>query len=146
MLKEQILEKLKTIIHPEYKEDIVSLGMVENYVETEDEITIFIRTKKANDPVGNTIRKLSEMTISEIVKGAKKVTVQLAGKEKPAEVEINMLAEVKHIIAVASGKGGVGKSTVAANLAVTLSCAPMHSTGKLKLTIIWSRMPLDQWQ
>lgn len=140
MLKEQILEKLKTIVHPEYKQDIVSLGMVENISESEHEISILLRTKKVNDPVANTLRKLSEIAVSEVVKDGRKITVQLAGKEKPAENSENLLSGVKHIITIASGKGGVGKSTVAANLAVSLA-AMGYKTGLLDADIYGPSVP-----
>ncbi|NOY38452.1 MAG: Mrp/NBP35 family ATP-binding protein [Chlorobi bacterium] len=122
LTRDNVLEVLRGVKHPEKNSDLVSLQMVDNLRIDGKQVLFTLSLPKANDPFTGSIKKACENQIKNNFGEDIKILITVpvsVGKVKIDKPGI--LPGVKNIIVVASGKGGVGKSTVATNLAVALA-------------------------
>ena len=150
--KDQVTERLRAVIDPELRRSIVDLGMVRS-IEIADggRVDVVVSLTTPGCPIRSHFQQAVAQQVSEL-DGVSEVGVSfdvLSDEEKgklaqalgrPSGLPEGALAQVKNVVCVASGKGGVGKSTMTANLAAALR-AEGHSTGVLDCDVYGYSIP-----
>lgn len=119
--QEQIIKALRTVEDPDLKQDLVSLNMIKDLRVEGNEVNFTVELTTPACPLKEMIRNSCLDAIYNMVSKELVVNISMTSNVTSTRSNTPMLPNVKNIVAVASGKGGVGKSTVAANLAVSLA-------------------------
>ena len=141
--QELVLEALRKVQDPELHRDIVSLGMVKNLAVTNGKVAFTVELTTPACPLRESIEGDCKKALAAIP-GIKDLEIAFAAQVRGSKTgagQTDLLPTVKNVVLVAAGKGGVGKSTVAANLAVALK---MHgaATGLLDADIYGPSVPI----
>jgi ATP-binding protein involved in chromosome partitioning len=134
LTEDDIRNALKSVKYPGYSRDIVSFGLVKQVAVNQGAVSITMSITSSDAEVGRRIKAESEQAVKG-VPGVRTVYVQVQQPTGTATApaasmpQQNKVPGIRHIVAVASGKGGVGKSTVSVNLA----CGMGHLGAKVGL-------------
>ena len=148
MKKSEVLTLLQAIQYPGFSRDIVSFGMVKNVDVSKDTVEIELTIKTQNDEkkkilvdeIKNNLSQYFKQVDIKIIDDGPHQGPPPQSPQSPVQQKFN-LDHIENIIAVASGKGGVGKSTVAANIALALK-EKKYTVGLLDLDIYGPSLPI----
>ena len=119
--REEIVEILKGITHPETGQNVVEGGILQEVTVGEGgKVHLTLVFRRRRDPFAKSVAMRSKLAIEAAAEGAEVEILIREGEDAPKPRQHEGMKSVKQIVAVASGKGGVGKSTVTANIAVSL--------------------------
>ena len=143
---EEIRDALRTVLFPNFRRDIVTLGMVgDDVVVDQGTVRLHVRPGTERPDVLDQLRRAIEAALRHLP-GVARVDVHFAraeeGRGRDPFAGRAALPGVAHIVAVASTKGGVGKSTVAVNLALALAGAGRRRVGLLDADVYGPSLPI----
>lgn len=118
--RDQVIAALRTVMDPELNRDLVSLNMIKEVQVDGSNVFVHVELTTPACPLKDAIRRDVENALKKA--GAQEIEIEMSGATRgPAQPSKGLLPQVKNVVAVGAGKGGVGKSTVAVNLAVGLA-------------------------
>ena len=116
----QILSALKKVIEPDLGKDVVSLKLVSDLKVEVNKISFSLQIKNAAMHARKRMQEACEFAIERIIGKGYELEISISAL-KQVDAAQNTLSNIKNFIAIVSGKGGVGKSTISANIAAGLS-------------------------
>ncbi len=119
--QESVINALKTVQDPDLHKDLVTLGLIKNLKIDGSKVSVTVELTTPACPLKGKIKSDVETALRS-VSGVKDIDVQMTANVRSTfSPDKKMIQGIKNVISVASGKGGVGKSTVSVNLAVSLA-------------------------
>jgi ATP-binding protein involved in chromosome partitioning len=119
--KERVLAVLDGVVHPETGHGLATGGFVENISADDEGVAVVLKFRRARDPFATKLRRQALDALTKTFTD-EKISVEIFSPENASSVTApTKWRGAKHIVAIASGKGGVGKSTVTAHLALALA-------------------------
>ena len=146
MDKDKVKKLLSNINYPGFNRDIISFGMVNDIQIESENVIIYLKITSQNEEKKKLLVKNIKENLGEYFSSVS-VEIDYKGNSNPPatspsiDLTTSILPKVKHIIAIASGKGGVGKSTVASNIACGLKQKGFN-VGLLDLDIYGPSLPI----
>ncbi|PDX32518.1 sodium:proton antiporter [Helicobacter pylori] len=122
LTQEDVLNALKTIIYPNFEKDIVSFGFVKNITLHDNQLGLLIEIPSSSEETSAILRENISKAMQE--KGVKALNLDIKTPPKPQAPKPatkNLAKNIKHVVMISSGKGGVGKSTTSVNLSIALA-------------------------
>src|SRR5690554_1701189 len=137
--QEEVLKALSHVEDPDFKKDLVTLNMIKDIVITPDSLSFSVELTTPACPMKDHLERACRNAITHFV--SKDIVVNINMTSRVIAPKNSQLPNIKHIILVSSGKGGVGKSTVACNLALALSMQGAK-TGLIDADIYGPSLPI----
>jgi Mrp family chromosome partitioning ATPase len=149
--KDEVFDALRQVVHPELERDLVGLGMIKEAVVEDGKATVTLALPFLDVPIKEELVRAVEEAVSNVRAGLqiqveaiemsqKERAAFMAATEKEGSARSSAVNDIAHAVAVLSGKGGVGKSSVAAMLAVAL-CRQGKRVGVLDADITGPSIP-----